>query len=87
MKYRKWRAVIWSLHKQRVDLTQLLQQALAEHEEEISNSGLDFRVNFPDSALVAYVDGKRWWRVLDNLIVNAIKYTLPGTRVYITLEK
>ncbi|MBO0601537.1 HAMP domain-containing histidine kinase [Sporosarcina sp. E16_3] len=75
------------LNKQRVDMTQLLQQALAEHEEEISKSGLDFRVNFPESALVAYVDGKRWWRVLDNLIVNAIKYTLPGTRVYITLRK
>ena len=75
------------LHKQRVDLAQLLQQALAEHEEEISNSGLDFRVNSPDSPLVAYVDGQRWWRVLDNLIVNAVKYTLPGTRVYITLRK
>lgn len=75
------------LNKQRVDMTQLLQQALAEHEEEISKSGLDFRVNFPEAALVAYVDGKRWWRVLDNLIVNAIKYTLPGTRVYITLRK
>ena len=36
------------LNKQRVDMTQLLQQALAEHEEEISKSGLDFRVNFPD---------------------------------------
>lgn len=75
------------LHKQRVDLTQLLQQALAEHEEEISKSGLDFRVNSSDSPLIAYVDGQRWWRVLDNLIVNSIKYTLQGTRVYITLRK
>lgn len=75
------------LHKQRVDLTQLLQQALAEHEEEISKSGLDFRVNSSESPLLAYVDGQRWWRVLDNLIVNAIKYTLPGTRVYISLRK
>jgi len=75
------------LQRQRVDLAQLLQQALAEHEEEISKIGLDFRVSMPDSALLAYVDGKRWWRVLDNLIVNAIKYTLPGTRVYISLRK
>ncbi|MFJ7934119.1 histidine kinase dimerization/phospho-acceptor domain-containing protein [Sporosarcina sp. NPDC096371] len=75
------------IQRQRVDLAQLLQQALAEHEEEISKSGLDFRVSLPETALVAYVDGKRWWRVLDNLIVNAIKYTLPGTRVYITLRK
>ena len=75
------------LNKQRVDLTQLLQQALAEHEEEISTTGLDFRVNLPEVALVANVDGQRWWRVLDNLIVNAIKYSMPGTRVYITLQQ
>lgn len=75
------------LHQQRVDLAQLLQQALAEHEEEISKSGLDFRVSSLDTPLIAYVDGQRWWRVLDNLIVNAIKYTLPGTRVYVTLRK
>ncbi|WP_262174813.1 sensor histidine kinase [Saccharococcus sp. Marseille-Q5394] len=75
------------LHKQRVDLTQLLQQALAEHAEDITDSGLDFRTALPDDMLIAYVDGQRWWRVLDNLIVNAIKYSLPGTRVYVTLRK
>ncbi|MCG7343701.1 MFS domain-containing histidine kinase [Sporosarcina sp. ACRSL] len=75
------------LHKQRVDLTQLLQQALAEHAEEIAESGLDFRTSLPEDMLIAYVDGQRWWRVLDNLIVNAIKYSLPGTRVYVTLRK
>ena len=37
------------LNKQRVDLTQLLQQALAEHEEEISKTGLDFRMSLPES--------------------------------------
>ena len=75
------------LNKQRVDLTQLLQQALAEHEEDVLTSGLDFRVNLPEVELVAHVDGQRWWRVLDNLIVNAIKYSMPGTRVYITLQQ
>lgn len=75
------------LHKQRVDLTQLLQQALAEHAEEIANSGLDFRTTLPDDMLIANLDGQRWWRVLDNLIVNAVKYSLPGTRVYVTLRK
>lgn len=75
------------LHKQRVDLTQLLQQALAEHADDITQSGLDFRTDIPDDMLMANVDGQRWWRVLDNLIVNAIKYSLPGTRVYVTLRK
>ncbi|WOV87787.1 HAMP domain-containing sensor histidine kinase [Sporosarcina oncorhynchi] len=75
------------LHRQRVDLTQLLQQALAEHADDIAQSGLDFRTDIPEEMLTAYVDGQRWWRVLDNLIVNAIKYSLPGTRVYVTLRK
>ncbi|KOO49863.1 HAMP domain-containing sensor histidine kinase [Viridibacillus arvi] len=73
------------LHKQRVDLNQLLQQALAEHAEDITKSALDFRVNTPDGPLFAYVDGQKWWRVLDNLIVNTLKYALEGTRVYVTL--
>jgi len=75
------------LHKQRVDLSQLMQQALAEHQEEIQGAGLDFRVSKPDTSIHASVDGQKWWRVLDNLIVNAIKYTLPGTRVYVTLKE
>lgn len=75
------------LLKQRVDLTQLMQQALAEHEEDIQTAGLDFRITKPDSAIFALVDGQKWWRVMDNLIVNAIKYTLPGTRVYVTLKE
>ena len=75
------------LLKQRVDLTQLMQQALAEHEEDIQTAGLDFRIAKPDRAIFALVDGQKWWRVLDNLIVNAIKYTLPGTRVYVTLKE
>ncbi|MDX1806316.1 MAG: HAMP domain-containing sensor histidine kinase, partial [Paenisporosarcina sp.] len=74
------------LHKQKVDLSQLMQQALAEHEEEIQGANLDFRVT-PPKSLHAYVDGQKWWRVLDNLIVNSIKYTLPGTRVYVTLKE
>ncbi|MGE6487169.1 histidine kinase dimerization/phospho-acceptor domain-containing protein [Paenisporosarcina sp. NPDC076898] len=75
------------LNKQRVDLTQLMQQALAEHEEAIQVAGLDFRVAVPENPIHAFVDGQKWWRMLDNLIVNAIKYTLPGTRVYVTLKE
>lgn len=75
------------LDRRKVDLTQLLQQAIAEHQEEIDKSGLDFRVTIGTKPIMSYVDGQKWWRVLDNLILNAVKYTLPGTRVYITLDE
>lgn len=75
------------LKKERIDLTQLLQQAIGEHKEAFEKANLDLRVMLPNEPLYAYVDGQKWWRVIDNLIVNALKYSLEGTRVYITLKK
>jgi len=53
------------LVKQKVDLVQLLQQALAEHDETISESSLQFRVTNPDQPVYAVVDGQKLWRVFD----------------------
>lgn len=75
------------LQKEKVNLNQLLQQALGEHEEDIERAPIEFRVQFSEEPLWAVVDGQKWWRVLDNLIINALKYTLEGTRVYISLER
>ena len=72
--------------KQRLDLTQLLKQSIGEHEEEFAKSNFDIRVLMPEQPLFAYVDGQKMWRVIDNLIVNALKYSLEGTRIYITLK-
>lgn len=75
------------LHKERLDLCQLLQQAIGEHKESFEKENLILRTSIPDYPIFAYVDGQKWWRVLDNLIVNALKYSLPGTRVYVSLAK
>lgn len=72
--------------KQRIDLAQLLQQAVGEHEEDFAKENLDLRVAINEQPIFAYVDGQKWWRVIDNLIVNARKYSLPGTRIYVTLK-
>ncbi|UJF26377.1 sensor histidine kinase KdpD [Planococcus sp. 107-1] len=74
------------LNRTRLDLNQLLHQALAEHAEDIEASGLDFRVTSPENPIYVQADGQKWWRVLDNLILNAIKYAMPGTRIYINLQ-
>lgn len=75
------------LHRERIDLTQLLQQAVGEHKESFEKANLDLRVTLPNTPLIAYVDGQKWWRVIDNLIINALKYSLEGTRVYVQLRK
>ncbi|WP_433595766.1 histidine kinase dimerization/phospho-acceptor domain-containing protein [Lysinibacillus xylanilyticus] len=75
------------LHRTRVDLTQLVQQAVGEHEEDLVQAHLDLRMTKPHEPIYAYVDGQKWWRLIDNLIVNVLKYALEGTRVYVTLKR
>ena len=75
------------LNKERVDLNQLLQQALAEHNEALSQSSLQLRVSQPDHPVYALVDGQKLWRVFDNLIGNILKYSLENTRVYISVKE
>lgn len=75
-----------ALAKEQVDMTQLLQQALAESDEMISQSTLQFRVTKPDTPVYCVVDGQKLWRVFDNLIRNILKYSLEHTRVYISID-
>ena len=75
-----------NLVKEKVDLTQLLEQALAENDERIKESSLQFRVTKPDQPVYCVVDGQKIWRVFDNLIGNILKYAMDHTRVYLVLE-
>lgn len=75
------------IQKERVDLALMLQQIAAEHEEDYAKHGLDLRVTIEDRPIFAQADGQKWWRVYDNLLVNARKYSMPNTRVYSTLKK
>lgn len=65
------------------DLAELVEQALAEYEEKMAAAALTPVVTMPEGGLYAMADGRLAWRVLDNLLNNACKYALPGTRLYI----
>ncbi|MTT31174.1 GHKL domain-containing protein [Terrilactibacillus sp. BCM23-1] len=71
---------------EQVNLNELLEQALAEYDDIIQDSKLQFRVTKPDKPVHAIVDGQKIWRVFDNLIGNIVKYSLENTRVYIDLR-
>ncbi|MFS0674278.1 histidine kinase dimerization/phospho-acceptor domain-containing protein [Ornithinibacillus sp. 179-J 7C1 HS] len=73
------------LKKEKVELVQLLQQALAEYDDMINDSSLQFRVTHDEPPINAVVDGQKLWRVFDNLIGNILKYSLENSRVYINL--
>ncbi|MDR3206760.1 MAG: HAMP domain-containing histidine kinase [Oscillospiraceae bacterium] len=66
-----------------VDLGALVTQGLGELDDKIKASGLDFRVRLPETPVVARADGRLLWRVLENLLSNVFKYSMPQSRVYI----
>ncbi|MEF2245273.1 MULTISPECIES: sensor histidine kinase [unclassified Paenibacillus] len=74
------------LMPEKVDLIQLLQQALAEHDNAVKDSSLQFRIKYAEQPVYALVDGNKLWRVFDNLIENILKYSLENSRVYITVS-
>ena len=74
------------LRLERLDLTRLLDQTLADMDEAIRESGLTFRAALPSNPVWITADGDRLYRVFQNLIQNALRYSLEGSRVYVALE-
>lgn len=74
------------VHLGRLDFAKLLRQTLADLEGPISRSGLTFRVDLPEAPVMITADGRRLYRVFQNLIDNALKYALAGSRVYLSLK-
>jgi signal transduction histidine kinase len=64
-----------------------IQQASGEYEEKMKASELTMVTSVPDKEINIMADGRRMWRVFDNLMNNICKYAQPGTRVYLSLEE
>lgn len=64
----------------------LLTQAVGEYEDKLKNAKLELVTSMPEEDTVIMADGRRLWRVLDNLINNVCKYSQDYTRVYLSLE-
>ncbi|BDR70518.1 two-component sensor histidine kinase [Clostridium tetani] len=74
------------LNIEKVDISEILRQALGEFHEKIESSSLNFKVNMENYGIYANLDGKKTWRVFENLIGNILKYSMKNSRVYIDLE-
>lgn len=70
---------------ERLDLTMLVNQTVAGNQDIIDESGLTVRVSVPEAPVYIMGDGDKLSRVLQNLLDNALKYSLKGTRVFIEM--
>lgn len=68
-------------------LNELLRQAYAEYEDGFAATELSMVMTLPETKINVTADGTKLWRVMSNVLNNAIKYSLAGTRVYVDVER
>ena len=68
-----------------VDAAEAVNQALGEFADKLERVQLTPVFRQPEEPVYMKADGRLAWRVLSNLLNNACKYALPGTRLYIDL--
>lgn len=73
------------LHMEDLDLGKLLRQTLADMEEQMEEADVTVKTKIPENAVMICADGEHLYRVFQNLILNALKYSLEGSRIYVTL--
>ena len=69
---------------QEINLKQLIKQTNGEFEEKFEAKKLDLICDLPEEQMLIMADGRRMFRVIENLYNNAAKYAMPGTRVYVS---
>ncbi len=70
-----------------INICEMLKQSTGEFCERIDDAGLSLELEIPKDTLLVMADGRLLWRVFENLLSNICKYSLTGTRVYVTLSK
>ncbi len=73
------------LEMTRINFQELINQTNGEFSEKFEAKGLQFVVSMPDKPVVIEADGRRLWRIIENLYNNTAKYAMPNTRVYVDL--
>lgn len=71
------------LHRESLELNRLIEQIFADMEDRVKASDLQFVVKLTDADTTMVTDNMHLYRICQNLIENALKYSARGTRVFV----
>lgn len=74
-----------TINKTKLNLNELAAQAIVEEAAEFEKRDLQLIFEEPANKHIAFADGTKIYRVLENLLSNAKKYSAPGSRIYARL--
>ena len=76
------------INKQKIDIMSMIHQAIGEYSSLYENKNIEFHVNTFEEEIFMMLDGQMMSRVFENIVINALKYSLENTRVYVdVIEK
>ena len=75
------------LCKDNIDIVSLIHQTIGEYYYIYEGKNIEFKVDSFSEEVYLYLDGKLISRAIENIIINAMKYSLEGTRVYIDIKE
>lgn len=70
-----------------IDVTEMLGQISGEFEEDFLEKELTLVLRLPDYPCFLNIDSQHFYRVLENLLSNSLKYSLEKTRVFLELRE
>ena len=72
--------------REEIDLIRLLEQTLGLFDDRLQERNLKICRHYPTQKIPVITDGARMHQVFANLIGNAVKYTLQGTRIHLEVR-
>lgn len=74
------------LNKEKLDILSLIHQGVGEYSTLYEDKNISFKVTTPEEEISMELDGRLMSRAIENIIINALKYSLENTRVYIDVK-
>lgn len=73
--------------REQIDLIRLLEQTVGLFDDQLASAGLVVKRSYDVDSIQVVTDGARMHQVFANLLGNAIKYALAGTRIYLEVKR
>lgn len=76
-----------TLDKVQIDITSLIYQVIGEYSSLYEEKNIEFKVECAEDEIIIDLDGIMISRVIENIVINSLKYSMESTRVYVSIIK